>query len=131
MQDGSLSWTSSTGHSSAGALVATATLSSGDVSYVMSPGTNLGDLSDRLITMYVELQSGTNVTAKLFIRDTSYEWADAGAVALSAGGWICLSLNVSDPAYTDGVFDPTQVRDFGIEIHGEGAVELYLDDIGY
>ena len=49
-----------------------------------------------------------------------------------ASGWLDREvLNVSQPFYTDGVFDRTLLRDFGLEIHGEGTIELYVDDIGY
>ena len=131
MADGTLSWASSDGHSSAGALHASVDLSGGNISYVHSPGTSLGDLSGRMITTQVRLEAGTKVTAKLYVRDTSYNWADAGAVAIPVGAWFCLSLAVSNPFYTDGVFDPTQVRDIGIELRGDGMTSLWVDDVGY
>ena len=129
--DATLSWSSSVGYSNAGALGVSADLSGGVLSYIASTGGGLGDLSGLMATAHVLLESGTNVAAKLYVRDMSYEWADGGRVALPSGEWVCLSVNVSDPAYWDGVFDATQVRDVGIELQADGAVTVWIDDVGY
>jgi hypothetical protein len=46
-------------------------------------------------------------------------------------GWTCLSFNVNEPDYSHPSFDSTQVRHLGIQIHGEGDILLYVDDVGY
>jgi hypothetical protein len=86
------------------------------------------DLTDRIITAQIRLDSGLNGSeedpggAMLFVKTgDAWVWADGGWRNLTSGtGWAELSMEVSAPAsYGEEAaepFDPTRVRQIGVHV---------------
>jgi hypothetical protein len=93
---------------------------------------NLGDLSAKVIYARVFLESGSGITAKVFVQmGAGYSWADGYEVTLNAQEWNCVAFDLRDPDFSDLGFDPTDVRRLGVLIFGTGSSRLYIDQVSY
>jgi hypothetical protein len=93
---------------------------------------SLGDLSGRILTAEVWLDSGAGATAKLFAQTgTRSVWADGGVVTPTVGRWTCLALDLDNPVFSHQQYDPTQVAIVGFELDCPGTCRVYLDQVAY
>jgi hypothetical protein len=135
---GGVSWTGSTGDPSPGALEVDVTSLPADAGtlnggWVEFQATALGNLTGRVVSAWVWLDSGTTPNVKVFVQTGSqYTWADNGTVHLMPHVWTCLSLDVSSPSYTNGPdYDPQNVVRLGFEMLGPTPFRVYVDSVSY
>ena len=91
----------------------------------------LTDMVDRVATVRVLVQSGSDLTAKLYVQTTDYAWADSGNVPVETGVWTCLSLDLANPGYENEGYDPNNVIAIGVRVRGLGEVTVLFDDVAY
>lgn len=61
--------------------------------------------------------------AKLYVKSgEEFLWADGGWTNIETLNWMALTINVSSPVYKTVGFDPTDIREIGIEIATSGGV---------
>lgn len=101
-------------------------LSAGVNAYVMQVFNDID--TSAMTTLSVNVHSkfaGENVTTKLFIKDSSWNWHDSGAVSLSQDG-TKLSIDLSN-------FD--LIRSIGVQFQGydtsSTSAEFYVDQVSY
>ena len=82
-------------------------------------------------TVRVLVQSGSDLTAKLYVQTTDYAWADSGNVPVETGVWTCLSLDLANPGYENEGYDPNNVIAIGVRVRGLGEVTVLFDDVAY
>jgi len=140
MNSGTLSWTGDDGHFSHGMLktviVRPIVLTNPQALY---PRTSLAqkDLRGTHLTAHVYVESGEEVSAKIFVQSDGYLWAEGQLTGLSVGAWTCLELDLEQPAYADGDFDASKIIGMGVEIARNPSsliltpVTAYLDDVSY
>lgn len=137
---GTLSWTGSEGHLALGALKAVI------VEPVLAPNPqglyprtalDREDLRETRVRALVYVQSGEEVSAKLFVQSEGYLWAEGSLTELQVGKWTCLELDLEQPAYADDEFDPSDIIGIGVEIARNQSsllvtpITAYLDDVSY
>jgi hypothetical protein len=92
----------------------------------------VGDLSGRILTAEVWLDSGAGATVKLFVQTgTHLSWADGGVVTPTVGQWTCLALDVNNPVFSKAQYDPTAVNIVGFELLCSSTCRIYLDQVAY
>jgi len=91
----------------------------------------LTDMNDRIVVAHVLVQSGSDLTGKLYVQTTDYAWADSGSIPLEPGVWTCLSLDIARPAYQNAGYDPNNVLTVGVGVRGVGDATVLLDDVVY
>jgi hypothetical protein len=92
----------------------------------------LGNLSGRIVTASVWLDTGTGVQARIFVQTgTRSVWADSGYVTLKAGQWTCLALDIDNPVFSRQQYDPTNVQVLGVDMQAGGTARLYIDTVAY
>jgi hypothetical protein len=135
---GGVSWTGSTGDPSPGALEVDVTQMPADAGTPMGgwaefQATALGNLTGRVVSAWVWLESGTTPNLKLFVQTGSqFTWADNGTIHLVPHVWTCMSLAVSSPSYTNGPdYDPQNVVRVGFEMLGPTPFRVYVDSVSY
>src|SRR4029079_8463441 len=79
------------------------------------------NLTGKTVTAKLRLDTGsgafTNGYTNFFAASgASYVWGAAGGPALTAGTWADLSLNADTAKTNTPTFDPTQVRQIGVQI---------------
>jgi hypothetical protein len=125
---GTLVWTGAIGDPSPGALQ----LDFGGTTTHPRLVQALGNLTGRIVTAEVWVDSGSGVGIKLFVQTgTRQVWADGGLVTALPGQWTCLALNIDNPVFSRQQFDPTDVQIVGLEIQASGQSRLYLDEVAY
>jgi hypothetical protein len=126
---GTMVWTAAAGDPSAGALQLDWNSGSTTQPRLVQA---LGDLSGRIATARVWLDSGTGVWVKLFVQTTSkLSWGDGGTVDLSPGQWTCLALDMSNPSFSKPQYDPTDVQVIGFQLQAGGQSRVYIDTVAY
>jgi hypothetical protein len=130
----SLTWTGSTGLPSAGALRAAVTPNADDGGSLTGAWAHYDmssvDLSNRTLSAWVWLDSGTTPNLKVYVQTGSqYVWADGGTVHLRAHEWTCVSMAVSSPAYNQANYDPTNAIRIGFELLGPSPFTLFIDTV--
>lgn len=92
----------------------------------------VGDLSGKTLTANVYLESGTGIALKLYVKTgAGFAWADGGTVPLTLGEWTCIVLDVDNPSYNDGDYDPSEVVQTGFEVFGSAAFRVLIDEVAY
>lgn len=125
----SFDWTGSVGNPELGAVVLDA--SSGGAMQVRNL-TPPGDLSGRVMSVNVYVESGTGVQLILFAESgATGKWADGGKIQATTGQWYCLTLDLDNPPTESAGFDPTDVRIVGVDVQGSGGVVAYFDQFAY
>jgi hypothetical protein len=101
------------------------------------------DLTNRSLSMWVYWKSGivtspNKIGAQLFIKDTSYNYANATLVNLSADRWIQVVFDTAAPGYVTATPpDLTKIYETGLQIAGSGSAvfsspgTIYADNFGY
>jgi len=135
---GGLSWAADAGDPAPGALTVTVTaipdeagaLNGGWVEFQATP---LGNLTGRVISAWVWLESDTTPNVKLYVQTgTQFTWADNGTVQLQPRVWTCVSMATSSPSYTNGPdYDPQNVVRVGFEMLGPTPFEVFVDSVEY
>ena len=128
---GTLSWTSTTGNPSAGALALDVQTGSGLLGWIVldAPAPNL---SGQTGAVWVWLDSAATLGAKLYVQSNpQYSWADGGFVTLSPKTWTCLTIDFSNPVFAHMKYDASMVVRYGIELTGTGPLTLYVDQFSY
>jgi hypothetical protein len=130
----SMTWTSSAGRPSPGALDVAVTPRSSEAGATSGawPQYNmtLGNLTGRSVSAWVWLESGPSPELKLFVQTGSqWVWADNGTVHLSPKVWTCVSLPVSSPSYSGENYDPTDVVRLGFQLFGTEPFRMYVDTV--
>jgi hypothetical protein len=87
------------------------------------------DLTGKTVRARFKLVEGltTDTTnpggAKLYVKSgEDFVWADGGWTNIETLNWMALTINVSSPLYQAPGFDPTDIREIGIEIATSGGV---------
>jgi hypothetical protein len=123
------SWTSNVGSPSAGALEFQSTSAGGGELYYSG---SLGDLSGRLMSLNVQVASGTGVRVRLFVESGPQRLrARAPFSSPPLGQWDCSQVNVSSPDTAEVGFDPANIVGAGLEIEASDQVRVYVDQIAY
>jgi hypothetical protein len=92
----------------------------------------LGDLRGRILTAELWLDSGVNVSVKLFVQTGSrLVWADGGLVTPTPGQWTCLALDIDNPFFSRQQYDPTDIQIVGLEVSAMGTSRVYIDEVAY
>jgi hypothetical protein len=108
-----------------------ATVQSANVSY--NPPSPL-NMTGKNPTLWVRLDSGS-ARAKLFIKTTgSWVWGNGPEVALTVGNWTQLTLNANSPAFNNSGYDPSDVRQVGVELFTDTTAtpsNVHLDTWAY
>jgi hypothetical protein len=92
----------------------------------------LGNLSGRIVTARVWLDTGGSVSARIFVQTgTKSVWADSGYVTLNQGQWNCLALDIDNPVFSRQQYDPTNVQVLGVDMQASGTSRVYIDSIAY
>jgi hypothetical protein len=136
--DAGLTWTSTTGDPSPGALEVDFTPPVTDagtestiwVHWVQD--TNPVDLTGRTVAAWVWLDTPTSPRFLTFVQtQTEYAWADEGVVTLTPRTWTCVSLPLAMPAFSQPAYDPTHVIRIGFEMLGTSPFRIYIDSVRY
>ena len=126
----SLDWVEAVGAEATGAMRATATATEVAEAFVFV-ATDTQDLSTRVVTVRLLLETDARVSVKLFAQSgVDYAWADGGGVSVAPGQWVCIALALDQPAFAVNGFDASRVRRIGVAILGT-QYRVYLDDISY
>jgi hypothetical protein len=140
----SLTWDSTVGYPSAGALAFDVTPRPNDAgsddggdggpttsgAWLENAMSN-GSLSGRTFAAWVRLESGPSPQFKTFAQSGSqYIWADNGTIDLEPQTWTCVSLPFSSPSYNQGGdFDPTDVIRMGFQMIATEPFRIDFDTI--
>lgn len=91
-----------------------------------------GDLTGKTISAWVWLDSGPSPQFYTFVQSQDeYAWADNFAGPLPTHEWICVSLAVSTPSFSQPAYDPTHVIRIGFEMIGTAPFRIYVDTVRY
>lgn len=140
MNSGTLSWTGADGYYASGMLRAVIVRPAVPTNpQALYPRTSLAgkDLRGAQLAGHVYVQSGLEVSAKIFVQSDGYYWAEGQLTELTAGAWTCLELNLQEPAYADEDFDSSKIIGIGVEIARNQLsvlatpITAYLDDVSY
>ena len=131
-----LTWTGSTGYPTPGALQVDFTpgpLDSGVNSAVwIHIEVPPSDLTGRTLSAWVWLNSGPSPEFLTYVQTgTSYAWADDGEHTVAPQTWTCLSLPVSNPAFSQPGYDTTQVIRIGFEMISNSPFRVFVDTVRY
>jgi hypothetical protein len=128
---GNLSWAEATGDPAPGALGIDATLTNGvnNVRVYLDQGPS--NLSGKVLYARVFLESGSGVSAKVFVQTGGSAWADGHDVSLEVQQWHCISFDPRDPVTVTPGFDRTAVRRVGVFFFGDASSRLYVDQVSY
>jgi hypothetical protein len=128
---GTLSWTSTNGNPSAGALALDVQTGSGLLGWIVLDAP-APDLSGQTGSVWVWLDSAATLDVKLYVQSNpQYSWADGGGVTLAPKTWTCLTIDFGNPVYAHMKYDPSMVVRYGIELAGNGPLTLYVDQFSY
>jgi len=127
--DGTMIWTGAVGDPDPGALQVDWT---GALPVHPRRVQALGDLRGRVVTARVWVDSSVSVGIKVFVQTGSrYWWADGGVVMPPRGQWTCVTLDISNPAFSRQQYDPTDVQVLGVELQTTGSGRVYIDQVTY
>ncbi|HUO58487.1 MAG TPA: hypothetical protein VMV05_09970 [bacterium] len=93
------------------------------------------DLRDKTMSMWVYLKSGlvaapNKVGAQLFLKDTSYYYANGSFVNLTQGQWAQVTYNVNAPSYQNNPPpNLASIYDVGLQLAGSGSSVFTSDGI--
>jgi len=91
------------------------------------------DLSGRVLSAYVYLDTTTAVEAEIFLQTgNTLVWASSGRVSVPPKTWTCLSVDVDNPPTITNGYDTADVRYFGVQIQRVGTGNhVYVDQFAY
>ncbi len=100
------------------------------VTYSSSASLNL---TGKTLSMWVYLKSGlvsppNQVGAQIFLKDTSYKYANGAFFNLTPNEWMQVTYNVNAPSYTANP-DPSSVFEVGLQIAGSGSAVFTSDGV--
>jgi len=125
------SWTGAHGDPAPGALEIDATVANGVNNVRAYLDQSPSSLTGKVLYAHVFLESGTGVTAKVFVQSGASAWADGDDVYLEAQQWHCVSFDPRDPSVVTPDFDRTAVRRVGVFFFGDASSRLYVDQVSY
>jgi hypothetical protein len=92
----------------------------------------LGNLTGRIATFQVWVDSGAGVTVKPFVQTSArLDWADGGVYMPAAQQWTCVSIDLDSPAFSKTQYDPSDVQVIGLELDATSGARLYVDEAAY
>jgi hypothetical protein len=128
---GNLSWSGAAGDPAPGALEIDATVADGVNNVRLYLDQNPKDFSGKVLYARVFLESGSGVSAKVFVQSGASAWADGHDVYLDTQQWHCVSFDPRDASVLTPGFDRTAVRRVGVFFFGDARSRLYVDQVSY
>jgi hypothetical protein len=131
----SLTWTSSTGNPTRGALQVDFTTpappNAGASSTVwMHEDMGPSNFTGRTLSAWAWLDSGPSPRFLTYAQTgTQYEWADDGEHTLALHAWTCVSLPLSKPTFNQPNYDTTQVIRIGFEMISNSPFRVFIDTV--
>lgn len=128
---GDLSWSGASGDPDRGALQIDATVANEVDNVRVYLDQSPQDFTGKVLYARVFLESGSGVSAKVFVQTGGGTWGDGQDVSLVAQQWHCLSFDPRNPAVVTQGFDRTAVRRVGVFFFGDASARLYVDQVSF